>query len=108
MKTRCEERKSIDNVIWISSHLDYGCLCCGCLCVKRRAHCTTAWSTHTSCSAQGQMVHLLGERAHHAGRLHGHSVVHGWRDHCTLVEQGEETETVRRKRGGTKENQSSK
>lgn len=30
------------------------------------------------------MVHLLGERAHHAGRLHGHSVVHGWRDHCTL------------------------
>lgn len=32
------------------------------------------------------MVHLLGDRAHHAGRLHGHSVVHGWRDHCTLVE----------------------
>ncbi len=31
------------------------------------------------------MVHLLGDRAHHAGRLHGHSVVHSWRDHCTLV-----------------------
>lgn len=35
------------------------------------------------------MVHLLGDRAHHAGRLHGHSVVHGWRDHCTLVEEVE-------------------
>lgn len=33
------------------------------------------------------MVHLLGDRAHHAGRLHGHSVVHGWRDHCTLEER---------------------
>lgn len=33
------------------------------------------------------MVHLLGDRAHHACRLHGHSVVHGWRDHCTLVER---------------------
>lgn len=43
--------------------------------------------THTSCRAQGQMVHLLCDRAHHAGRLHGHSVVHGWRDHCTLVEE---------------------
>lgn len=40
--------------------------------------------THTSGGAQGQMVHLLGEGTHHAGRLHGHSVVHGWRDHCTL------------------------
>lgn len=32
------------------------------------------------------MVHLLGERAHHVGRLHGHGVVHGWGDHCTLRE----------------------
>lgn len=46
-------------------------------------------STHTSCGAQGQMVHLLGDRAHHAGRLHGHSVVHRRRDHCTLVETEE-------------------
>ena len=46
-------------------------------------------STHTSCSAQGQMVHLLGDRTHHAGRLHGHGVVHGRRDHCTLVEKEE-------------------
>lgn len=47
--------------------------------------------THTSCGAQGQMVHLLCDWAHHAGRLHGHSVVHGWRDHCTLVEEMERT-----------------
>lgn len=59
-------------------------------------------STHTSCGAQGQMVHLLGDRAHHAGRLHGHSVVHGWRDHCTLVKR----ETRQREgeiKGGTEE-----
>lgn len=55
----------------------------GCLCNVRGA----LKRTHTSCSAQGQMVHLLGDRAHHAGRLHGHSVVHSWRDHCTLVKQ---------------------
>lgn len=48
-------------------------------------------STHASCSAQGQMVHLLCDRAHHAGRLHGHRVVHGWRDDCTLVEETEKS-----------------
>lgn len=47
---------------------------------RRRGSC----SSHvTSCSAQGQVVHLLRQRAHHAGWLHGHRVVHGWRDHCT-------------------------
>lgn len=74
----------------------------GCLCdIQYVVHCSTVRSTHTSCSAQGQMVHLLGERAHHAGRLHGHSVVHGWRDHCTLVEGGKrQREGVVRGRAG--------
>lgn len=59
----------------------------GCLCNVGGSNGAQRAGTHTSCSAQGQMVHLLGDRAHHAGRLHGHSVVHGWRDHCTLVER---------------------
>ena len=76
------------------------CLACVCVLVcgwYPSLQCSEDY-THTSCSAQGQMVHLLGERAHHAGRLHGHSVVHGWRDHCTLVEEGKrEGEVERRK-----------
>lgn len=67
----------------------------GYLCVVR---CDTANPTHTSCSAQGQMVHLLSERAHHIGRLHGHSVVHGWRDHCTLREAGKNKQTNKNKK----------
>lgn len=44
------------------------------------------------------MVHLLSERAHHIGRLHGHSVVHGWRDHCTLREAGKNKQTKKNKK----------
>lgn len=79
-RRRINKKPRFDSFLWRGQSV---------LSLRSKKKKSTTVSTHTSCGAQGQMVHLLGDRAHHAGRLHGHSVVHGWRDHCTLVETEE-------------------
>lgn len=46
--------------------------------------------THSACSAQRQVVHLLGERSHDTGGVKRQTGLYGrrWGDHSTLREEG--------------------
>lgn len=46
--------------------------------------------THSACSTQRQVVHLLGERSHYTGGVKRQTGLHGrgWGDHSTLRQGG--------------------